>query len=42
MPGRSSGYRAIDLTAMISGPLATMILADHDAKIRAVIRFAPT
>jgi crotonobetainyl-CoA:carnitine CoA-transferase CaiB-like acyl-CoA transferase len=28
-----SGYRIIDLTAMISGPLATMILADQGADV---------
>jgi crotonobetainyl-CoA:carnitine CoA-transferase CaiB-like acyl-CoA transferase len=33
MPGPLSGYRIIDLTAMISGPLATMILADQGAEV---------
>ena len=33
MPGPLSGYRIIDLTAMISGPLATMILADQGADV---------
>jgi crotonobetainyl-CoA:carnitine CoA-transferase CaiB-like acyl-CoA transferase len=33
MPGPLSGYRIIDLTAMISGPLATMLLADQGADV---------
>lgn len=33
MPGPLSGYRIVDLTAMISGPLATMILADQGADV---------
>ncbi len=33
MPGPLSGYRIIDLTSMISGPLATMILADQGADV---------
>ena len=33
MPGPLHGYRIIDLTAMISGPLATMILADQGADV---------
>ncbi|TQV68071.1 CaiB/BaiF CoA transferase family protein [Denitrobaculum tricleocarpae] len=33
MAGPLQGYRIIDLTAMISGPLATMILADQGADV---------
>jgi crotonobetainyl-CoA:carnitine CoA-transferase CaiB-like acyl-CoA transferase len=33
MPGPLHGYRIVDLTSMISGPLATMILADQDADV---------
>jgi crotonobetainyl-CoA:carnitine CoA-transferase CaiB-like acyl-CoA transferase len=33
MPGPLSGFKIIDLTAMISGPLATMILADQGADV---------
>jgi crotonobetainyl-CoA:carnitine CoA-transferase CaiB-like acyl-CoA transferase len=33
MPGPLSGYKIVDLTAMISGPLATMILADQGADV---------
>jgi crotonobetainyl-CoA:carnitine CoA-transferase CaiB-like acyl-CoA transferase len=33
MPGPLAGYRIIDLTSMISGPLATMILADQGADV---------
>ncbi|MGH6915130.1 MAG: CoA transferase [Geminicoccales bacterium] len=32
MPGPLSGYRIVDLTAMISGPLATM-MADQGADV---------
>jgi crotonobetainyl-CoA:carnitine CoA-transferase CaiB-like acyl-CoA transferase len=31
MPGPLHGYRVVDLTSMISGPLATMVLADQGA-----------
>ena len=33
MPGPLAGYRVVDLTSMISGPLATMILADQGAEV---------
>ena len=33
MPGPLHGYRVVDLTSMISGPLATMILADQGAEV---------
>jgi crotonobetainyl-CoA:carnitine CoA-transferase CaiB-like acyl-CoA transferase len=33
MPGPLHGYRIVDLTQMISGPLATMILADQGADV---------
>src|ERR1700678_762312 len=33
MPGPLHGYRIIDLTSMISGPQATMILADQGADV---------
>jgi crotonobetainyl-CoA:carnitine CoA-transferase CaiB-like acyl-CoA transferase len=33
MPGPLHGFRIVDLTSMISGPLATMILADQGAEV---------
>ncbi len=33
MSGPLSGYKIIDLTSMVSGPLATMILADQGAEV---------
>ena len=33
MPGPLHGFRIIDLTTMISGPLATMTLADQGAEV---------
>src|ERR687884_2338000 len=33
MPSPLHGYRVVDLTSMISGPLATMILADQGADV---------
>lgn len=33
MPGPLDGVRIVDLTAMVSGPLATMLLADQGAEV---------
>ena len=33
MPGPLNGFRVIDVTQMISGPMATMILADQGADV---------
>ena len=33
MPGPLQGYRIVDLTSMISGPSATMLLADQGAEV---------
>ena len=33
MPGPLAGYRLIDVTQMVSGPMATMLLADQGADV---------
>src|ERR1700730_10017790 len=33
MPGPLHGFRIVDLTSNVSGPLATMILADQGAEV---------
>ncbi|HYW03303.1 MAG TPA: CaiB/BaiF CoA-transferase family protein [Gammaproteobacteria bacterium] len=33
MPGPLHGYRIVDVTSMVSGPLATMMLADQGAEV---------
>ena len=33
MPGPLDGYRVIDLTSMVSGPFATMMMGDQGAEV---------
>ena len=33
MPGPLAGYRVIDVTQMLSGPMATMMLGDQGAEV---------
>ena len=33
MPGPLAGYRVVDLSTMISGPMATMLLGDQGADV---------
>ncbi len=33
MPGPLAGFRIVDLSAVVSGPLATMLLADQGAEV---------
>ena len=33
MPGPLAGYRIIDVTQMLSGPMATMVLGDQGADV---------
>ena len=41
MAGPLEGFRIVDLTAFITGPLATMILADQGAEVIKVDRPGP-
>ena len=41
MPGALDGVKVVDLTAMITGPLATMILADQGAEVVRIRLISP-